>query len=116
MKILYKYPQSQFPYSQLVEENRRHSREDPEFELMDTCIFDEDRYFDVFVEYAKCAPEDILVRITINNHGPEEALLHILPHIWFRNTWSWGCKLRNPAVVPAKRPGMWSSKNGVIEM
>ena len=90
MKYLYKYPQAAFPYAQLVEENRRRDKQSPEFELMDTGVFAENRYFDVLVEYAKNAPEDILVRITVTNHGPERAELHLLPTVWFRNTWSWG--------------------------
>jgi hypothetical protein len=89
MKYLYKYPQSEFPYGQLVEENRRRGKGAPEYELMDTGIFDEDRYFDVFVEYAKADVEDILIRVKIVNRGPEVAELHLLPTIWFRNTWSW---------------------------
>src|SRR5262250_1348755 len=84
MKFLYKYPHAAFPYARLVEENRRRSKNEFEFELMDTGIFDEDRYFDVFVEYAKASPEDILVRITAHNRGPETAELHILPTLWFR--------------------------------
>ena len=91
MKALYKYPQAEFPYTRLVEENRRRSKLDEEFELADTGIFDEGRYFDVFVEYAKASPDDILIRITAVNRGPEAALLHLLPTLWFRNTWSWGC-------------------------
>jgi hypothetical protein len=90
MKYLYKYPQNAFPYAQLVEENRRRDRRSPEFELMDTGIFSEGRYFDVVVEYAKGSPEDILVRISVTNHGPERVDIHLLPTIWFRNTWSWG--------------------------
>jgi len=90
MKMLYKYPQSPFPYEDLETENRRRGRELPEYELIDTGIFDDDRYFDVEVEYAKADQEDILIRITISNRGPEEALIHILPSLWFRNTWSWG--------------------------
>jgi mannosylglycerate hydrolase MGH1-like protein len=90
MKALYKYPQAEFPYGLLVEENRRRGKLDPEFELLDTGVFDEDRYFDVFVEYAKAAPEDLLVRVTIANRGPEAARLDVLPTLWFRNTWSWG--------------------------
>jgi Glycosyl hydrolase family 63 C-terminal domain len=89
MKYLYKYPQSEFPYLDLVETNRRRSREELEYELLDTGIFDEDRYFDVFVEYAKADPEDTLIRITVHNRGPEAAELHVLPTLWFRNTWSW---------------------------
>ena len=89
MKYLYKYPQSEFPYLDLVETNRRRSREELEYELLDTRIFDEDRYFDVFVEYAKADPEDTLIRISVHNRGPEAAELHLLPTLWFRNTWSW---------------------------
>jgi hypothetical protein len=98
MKYLYKYPQEAFPYNQLIEGNRRRSREDPEYELLDTGAFDEDRYFDVFVEYAKAAPSDILIRITAANRGPLEARLDILPTIWFRNTWSWGLDIRHPQL------------------
>ena len=90
LKMLYKYPQRAFPYTWLVEENRRRDRNEPEFELIDTDAFDENRYFDVFVEYAKAAPEDILMQITVCNRGPEHADIEVLPHIWFRNTWSWG--------------------------
>ena len=89
MKFLYKYPQSAYPYQQLVEENARRGREQPEFELLDTGVFDEDRYFDVQVEYAKADLDDIAIRITIRNHGSEPASLHLLPTLWFRNTWSW---------------------------
>ena len=90
MKALYKYPQAEFPYARLVEENRRRGRGQPEFELEDTGIFDEGRYFDVFVEYAKAAPDDLLIRVTAANRGPERASLVLLPALWFRNTWSWG--------------------------
>jgi hypothetical protein len=96
MRMLYKYPQAEFPYEYLVEENRRRSRRDPEFELLDTGVFAENRYFDVFVEYAKADAEDILIRITAVNRGPEAATLHALPQFWFRNTWSWGKDLRRP--------------------
>ncbi|HEX5885969.1 MAG TPA: hypothetical protein VFY67_15605 [Pyrinomonadaceae bacterium] len=89
MKYLYKYPQSEFPYGQLVEENRRRSKLEPEFELIDTGIFNDDRYFDVFVEYAKADVEDILIKISATNRGPEAASLNLLPTIWFRNSWSW---------------------------
>jgi len=89
MKYLYKYPQRQFPYSELVTTNRKRSRHELEFELLDTGIFDDDRYFDVFVEYAKAAPEDILIKITAFNRGPDAAPLHVLPTLLFRNTWSW---------------------------
>jgi len=91
LKALYKYPQREFPYSQLVAENARRGRDEPEFELLDTGVFEEDRYFDVQVEYAKAAPEDILIKITAQNRGPETAQLHLLPTLWFRNTWAWGC-------------------------
>ena len=98
MKFLYKYPQAAFPYTQLVEESRRRSRNDPEFELLDTGVFDEDRYFDVFVEYAKASPEDLLVRVEVINRGPQPADLTVLPTIWFRNTWSWGLDVRRPRM------------------
>ncbi len=89
MKYLYKYPQREYPYRDLIETNRRRSREEFEYELLDTGVFGDDRYFDVFVEYAKEGPEDILVRITVHNRGPEAARLRVLPTLWFRNTWSW---------------------------
>jgi hypothetical protein len=89
LKMLYKYPQAAFPYSQLVAENRRRGPQEPEFELPDTGVFDEGRYFDVFVEYAKASPEDILMQVTVANRGPESATLHLAPQLWFRNTWSW---------------------------
>src|ERR1700733_12181886 len=98
MRMLYKYPQLAFPYEQLVEENRRRGKASPEYELVDTGIFAESRYFDVFVEYAKADVEDILIKITAVNRGPERAELKILPSIWFRNTWSWGKDLRRPMV------------------
>src|SRR5580704_5776810 len=90
MKALYKYPQREFPYGHLVEENRRRGKDQPEYELIDTGAFDDDRYFDVFIEYAKGAPDDILARFTIANRGPESASIHLLPTLWFRNTWAWG--------------------------
>jgi hypothetical protein len=89
MQYLYKYPQRAFPYANLVAENQRRGRQDPEYELLDTGVFDDDRYFDVLVEYAKAAPEDILIQISVANRGPEAAPLHLLPTLWFRNTWSW---------------------------
>jgi hypothetical protein len=89
MKFLYKYPQEAFPYDDLVRINRGRSRQEMEYELLDTGIFNADRYFDVFVEYAKAVPEDILIRITVCNRGPEVAALQVLPTLWFRNTWSW---------------------------
>jgi hypothetical protein len=89
LKMLYKYPQREFPYAWLAEESRHRGRDQPEFEIIDTGIFDDDRYFDVFVEYAKAGPDDILIRITVHNRGTEEASIQVLPQIWFRNTWSW---------------------------
>jgi hypothetical protein len=98
MKYLYKYPQAEFPYSDLAETNRRRSREEFEYELLDTGIFDDNRYFDVFVEYAKENTEDILIRISVHNRGPETAHLRLLPTLWFRNTWSWGDDNRKPSL------------------
>ena len=89
MKFLYKYPQKAYPYADLVETNRNRSRHEMEYELLDTGILDDDRYFDIFVEYAKAAPEDMLIKITVCNRGPDAALVHVLPTLWFRNTWSW---------------------------
>ncbi|RIK34357.1 MAG: glucosidase, partial [Chloroflexi bacterium] len=89
MKYLYKYPHAEYPYAQLIAENKRRSKLEPEYELLDTGIFDESRYFDVFVEYAKASPEDILIQITAHNRGPDAARLDILPTLWFRNMWSW---------------------------
>ncbi len=89
MKYLYKYPQRAYPYCDLVNVNRRRSRTEYEYELLDTGVFDDNRYFDVFVEYAKNTPEDILIQITVCNRGPERAVLHVLPTLWFRNTWTW---------------------------
>jgi hypothetical protein len=90
MKYLYKYPQREYPYRDLVDTNGRRSREEMEYELLETGAFNDDRYFDVFVEYAKADPEDVLVRISVHNRGPEAAQIHLLPTLWFRNTWSWG--------------------------
>ncbi|HEX2280492.1 MAG TPA: hypothetical protein VHG52_01895, partial [Thermomicrobiales bacterium] len=101
MRALYKYPQREFPYGELVAENRNRGRDQPEYELLDTGIFDENRYFDVVVEYAKAGPDDIVIRISATNHGPEAAPLHILPTLWFRNTWSWGHDPRRPTIEPA---------------
>jgi hypothetical protein len=104
MKYLYKYPQAAYPYVDLIEINGCRSRQAFEYELLDTGVFDQDRYFDVFVEYAKAAPEDILVEITVHNRGPESATLDVLPTLWFRNTWSWGGDVRRPALRP-RAPG-----------
>src|SRR2546428_62401 len=111
MKFLYKYPQAEFPYSRLVEENRRRDRRAPEFELMDTGVFEGDRYFDVLVEYAKAAPDDLLIRITATNRGPEAAELHLLPTVWFRNTWSWDAS----ATRPVLRAGRAVADHALIE-
>jgi hypothetical protein len=89
MKYLYKYPQNVYPYGDLIETNRRRGRNDSEYELLDTGIFNDDRYFDMFVEYAKATPTDILIQISLHNRGPEAASLHVLPTLWFRNTWTW---------------------------
>jgi hypothetical protein len=98
MKYLYKYPQAAYPYGELVKVNQERTREQFEYELLDTGVFAEDRYFDVFVEYAKQTPEDIAIRITVANRGPEEASLHLLPTLWFRNTWSWKDDMPKPSM------------------
>ncbi len=105
LKMLYKYPQREFPYARLVEENRRRGKDQPEFELLDTGIFDDDRYFDVFVEYAKAAPDDLLMRVTVHNRGPEVATIHVLPQLWFRNTWSWNSHSARPELS-LEKPGI----------
>lgn len=107
MKYLYKYPQREYPYRDLIETNRRRSREELEYELLDTGIFDDDRYFDVFVEYAKAEPEDMLIRVTVHNRGPEAAEIHVLPTLWFRNTWSWGGEAHG-------KPNLRQTGNGTI--
>jgi hypothetical protein len=96
MKYLYKYPQAAFPYEQLIRENQNRDRHSLEFELLDTGVFDEDRYFDILVEYAKNSPDDILVKVSITNRGSEEKQVHLLPTLWFRNTWSWGHEREKP--------------------
>jgi hypothetical protein len=101
MRGLYKYPQMEYPYTRLVEENRRRDRGQPEFELLDTGIFDGERYFDVTVEYAKAAADDVLIRVTVANRGPERAELHLLPTLWFRNTWSWDAGAPRPRLTAA---------------
>lgn len=107
-KQLYKYPQRAFPYQDLVEENARRDRTQPEYELLDTGIFAENRYFDVFVEYAKADAEDLLVQYTIVNRGPDEATLHVLPQLWFRNTWAWG--------YDDYRPGLTATAEGTVQV
>jgi hypothetical protein len=111
MKYLYKYPQQEFPYRDLVETNRRRSREDYEYELLDTGIFNDDRYFDVFVEYAKEGPEDLLIRVTVHNRGPEAARLRLLPTLWFRNTWSWENGDQKPVLRQAAPDTIQASHN-----
>jgi hypothetical protein len=98
MRMVYKYPQDEFPYRRLVEENRRRNRYEREFELIDTGVFDGDRYFDVFVEYAKADPEDLLLRVTARNRGPDPAEIHVIPQLWFRNTWSWETAAPRPSL------------------
>ncbi len=102
MKALYKYPQRAYPYNDLVQTNRNRSKEEPEYELFDTCVFEEDRYFDVTMEYAKVDPLDMLIRVSVTNHGPEAAPIHLLPTLWYRNTWSWGYDDRRPQLTAVK--------------
>ena len=101
MKYLYKYPQTAYPYDDLVATNRHRGRLDFEYELLDTGVFDEDRYFDVFVEYAKASPEDLLIQVTAWNRGRDPATLHVLPTLWFRNVWSWGGDVPRPGLRQA---------------
>ena len=108
MKMLYKYPQQEFPYARLIEENKKRNRSEPEYDLIDTGIFDDQRYFDVFVEYAKVSTDDILIRITIHNRGAENASIHVLPQIWFRNTWAWG--------YHSYKPEMFRDNDGIIKV
>ncbi len=104
MKCLYKYPQDEFPYQRLREINKHRSRKDPEFELIDTGVFDQNRYFDIFTEYAKADPDDILIRIMVANRGSQPATLHLLPTLWFRNTWSWGPGGKKPLLRRGEQP------------
>jgi hypothetical protein len=111
MRANYKYPQLEFPYARLLEENQKRGKFDPEFELIDSGIFDQNRYWDLEVEYAKAGPEDVLMRVTAHNRGPESSSLQVLPHLWFRNTWSWGEKpehhtirLEQPGILRADHP------------
>jgi hypothetical protein len=106
-KMLYKYPQNQYPYAWLVDENKRRGRNDAEFELIDTGLFEQDNYFDVFVEYAKNTPDDILIKITVHNRGNDDAELNVLPTLWFRNTWSWGYSNYTPQLC--------ADSHGIIE-
>lgn len=105
MKYLYKYPQRAYPYADIVTTNKNRGRDQPEYELMDAGVFDDDRYFDVFAEYAKNAAEDMLVRLTVHNRGPEDARLHLLPTLWFRNTWSWTPGVIKPELAALELAG-----------
>nr|MDQ3820815.1 glucosidase [Acidobacteriota bacterium] len=116
MKYLYKYPQREYPYGELVEVNRKRGKSQPEYELMDTGVFDEDRYFDVFVEYAKVDVEEILCRIDVINRGPEIARLHLLPTIWFRNRWSWGYGNPRPSMRRRLVAAEWQADASLIEL
>ena len=100
MRWRYMYPQGEFPYDRLVNENRRRGRDDPEYELLDTGVFDDGRYWEITADYAKAAPEDLLIRITVRNAGPDTATLHVLPTLWFRNTWSWEAEAAQPQISP----------------
>jgi hypothetical protein len=113
LKMLYKYPQREYPYDLLVDENRRRDRDQPEFELLDTGVFDDDRYFDVFVEYAKAGPDDLLMRVTAHNRGPDDAAeLHLLPQLWYRNTWSWKQGAAKPRLSRAGDGGILAAHPG----
>jgi hypothetical protein len=103
LRALYKYPHAEFPYDRLVAENRRRTRHDPEFELVDTGLFNDSRYFDITAEYAKHTPDDILIRLTVANRGPDTAPLHLLPTLWFRNTWTWNCTHEGCSLKPSIR-------------
>src|SRR6516162_10096510 len=109
MKYLYRYPQRAFPYDDLVKTNRNRTRSEPEYELLDTGVFDDDRYFDIFIEYAKASVDDILIRITVHNRGREPAPIHVLPHLWFRNTWSWSGDALKPRLLVANHNGIISA-------
>ncbi|MGH8901780.1 MAG: MGH1-like glycoside hydrolase domain-containing protein [Egibacteraceae bacterium] len=108
MRWLYRYPQAEFPYARLLEENRRRGSRDPEFELADTGVFDDHRFFDVEVTYAKAGPDDLCIEIACTNHGPEAASLHLLPTVWFRNTWAWGRDDRHPHL--------WEAGEALVEI
>ena len=104
LKMLYKYPQREFPYAELVHVNRSRGKHEPEYELLDTGVFDEDRYFDVFVEYARINPTDVNMLITCHNRGPEKAIIHLFPQLWFRNTWSWKAGAPKPQISAEGSP------------
>ena len=116
MQMLYKYPQHAFPYDWLVRENARRGRDQPEFELVDTAIFKENRYFDVFLDYAKAGPRDILVQVTLCNRGPDEFALHVLPQLWFRNTWAWGYDDYRPQLAADPAGGLSIDHRGLSDL
>jgi hypothetical protein len=119
MKMLYKYPQAAFPYTDLASENRRRGYTDFEYELLDTGVFDDNRYFDVFIEYAKADPDDILAQITVVNRGPQAADCHVLPTLWLRNTWSWGYEngpMGDVAGMPNLKQIESPDKTGIVEI
>lgn len=113
LKMLYKYPQGEFPYALLVEENRRRGRNATEYELLDTGILDDNRYFDVFVEYAKNSSEDICMRVTVHNRSREDAEIHVLPQVWFRNTWAWDAEVEKPSLS-LSRDGQLIARHGTL--
>jgi hypothetical protein len=113
LKYLYKYPQAAYPYDELVRGNHERTRSEQEYELIDTGVFDDDRYFDVFVEYAKAGPEDLLIQITVHNRGAKPATLHLAPTLWFRNTWSWGGKVPRPILRQAA-PGVIAASHAEL--
>ena len=110
MKALYKYPQAEFPYRELVDGNRHRSRLESEYELLDTGVFDQSRYFDCWIEYAKASPNDILIRATLVNRGPEPAAVHVLPQWWFRNSWTWHSTAEESVV----RPRLWLDTDRIV--
>jgi len=114
LKMLYKYPQREFPYAWIAEENRRRGKLEPEFELLDTGVFDDDRYFDVVVEYAKASPGDIRLRVTVHNRGPDDATIHVLPQLWFRNTWSWNGQVEQKPALEASGPGSLTGEHAEL--
>src|SRR6266567_8847839 len=114
MKYLYKYPQAAYPYAQLLEENRSRGRQSPEYELIDTGIFDNDEYFDVYVQYAKASPEDILIRLTVINRSTQEPTLDLLPTLWFRNIWAWERDITRP-VLSQYKPAFAFPTHSVVE-
>ena len=118
MRAVYRYPQAEFPYAKLREENARRGRNETEYEIEDTGVFAEDRFFEVAVEYAKGGPNDLLIEIRVKNCGPEAAPLHLLPTLWFRNSWSWGCKHEGCEVKPRMQeagPGRVTTRHSSLE-